>query len=198
MKTMNKNWILTTLILYLVTITILGGMLLNRKPTTFSAQPTAEQNDKPPRISSRKQLAKNCDLIAEHDLFHPARGKEINDEDNAVNNHNNPRRAPGRFRFNLLGVFRSEDKHGALIVVSGNMPGDNASLKKADSDIYFQGAEITEGYILQKVDSTNVTILQHGEAVVVEMEKFAPPQNEPNKPAIRARTTRRGRIHARK
>lgn len=191
---MNKNWIITTLLLYLAVIAVLGSLLLNRKSSVFVAPPTVVSKEAVPRKSLPRAVPGNYELIAKNDLFHPARGKEESEAEN-VSENRRPR-PPGRHRFDLLGVFRTDDNSGALIMVSGNPPGRGEGLKKADGDIFLRGAEIVEGHILQQVGSTSVTILHNGETMVVEMDKFKTPGEEQDTAATRI--TQQGLPHERR
>ncbi len=179
---MNKNWIITTLLLYLAALSAFGYLLLNRKssetPTIITELESAEV---PTPKSALQPPKRDYSYITKNDLFNPLRGKAPDDENRPVAKKSGP---PSRYKFDLRGVFRSGDSYGAIILVSGNNPASKEDLKKANGEIFFQGAEIAEGCVLRKVDYTSVTILQNGEEIVVKLEKLQPPEKkgEPDKP----------------
>lgn len=175
---MNKNWIITALVLYLVAVAALGSILLNRKSSSFIEPPPVQEKKSVPHKSAAQPVAKDYTFIVKNDLFHPFRGKENGEPAKTASKRTGQ---PGRFKFDLRGVFRSGDKFGALISISGNAPTPKGTLKKADREVFFQGAEIAEGYILQKVDSHGITILHNGETIVVELEKMKTPEMPPEK-----------------
>lgn len=178
---MNKNWIITTLLLYLAVLSAFGYLLLNRKssenPTIISEPEATEASVAKSALQPQK---KEYAYITKNDLFHPLRGKAPDEDNKPVARKTG---APARFKFDLRGVFRSGENYGAIILIAGNAPTSKGDLKKANGEIFFQGAEIAEGCILRKVDSGSVTILQNGEEIVVKLEKLQPPEMKGEKEA---------------
>lgn len=181
---MSRNWIVAATILYLAASGIfLSAWFRSEKKHEPSVAGVSEKSPTPP---SRKALVppsqKDYSYIAKNNLFHPRRGK-AEEETRPAAKKPGP---PVRLKLDLRGVFRSGDKSGALIVVAGNTPHSGKDLKKADAEIFFTGAEIAEGYILQEVGSNSATILHDGEKIIVALEKLKQPEmsseKEENKP----------------
>ena len=170
---MNKNWIVTTLLLYLAALAVFGYLLLNRKSREILTVAIATETREVPILKSARQSnGKDYSLIVKNDLFHPLRGKAPTEGNGTAAKKTGP---PARFKFDLRGVFRSGERYGAIILVGGNKPNSKGDFKKANGEIFFQGAEIVDGCVLQKVGSNSITILQNGEELTVKLEKLQPP-----------------------
>ena len=80
-------------------------------------------------------------------------------------------------KFELKGIYHSENRHAALIVFKGSpqqpLKGD---LKKADADLYYQGNEISDGYVLTEVKKRSVVITRGNEKIEIELTMLQGPE----------------------
>lgn len=185
---MNRNWIVAATILYLAASGIfLGAWFRSKKHEPPAAVSVSEKSPLPPsRKAPVQPPQKDYSHIAKNDPFHPRRGKATEEEARPGAKKPGP---PVKLKLDLRGVFRSGDKYGAMIVVAGNPPHSGKDLKKADAEIFFTGAEIADGYILQEVSSNSATILHNGEKIVVELAKLKQPEMSATKEESKPKDT---------
>lgn len=133
-----------------------------KEPVMSKPSPTPPAN-KSVHLNKKEQYSS----IAANDLFHPLRGKAPAAEKGKAEKQNKPQTV---LKFELKGIYHSGNRHGALIVYRGNTKANTQKdLKKADSDLFYLGKEISDGYILQEIRDRSVLIARGNEKLEVEL-----------------------------
>ena len=164
-----------------ITLSILAFALLSaglfRSQFTREVSSFSAPSDKHPLQATPKNFRKvkeDFNIITSNNLFHPQRGKAVPEKGKDAQQKN---KQQAILKFELKGIYHSDNRHGALIVYRGNSkPATNTDLKKADADLFFQGKEISDGYVLQEVKNRSVVIMRGNEKIEVELTMLQGPE----------------------
>lgn len=91
-----------------------------------------------------------------HDVFHPARGEYVPEKSTDATAV--VRKNFSHENFILRGVFKMGNKNGALIEITGRNTSSITERKSMSSNLFMQGAEISNGYILKEIGDNRVII----------------------------------------
>ena len=105
-----------------------------------------------------------------HDVFHPARGEYVPEKSTDATAV--VRKNFSHENFILRGVFKMGNKNGALIEITGRNTSSITERKSMSSNLFMQGAEISNGYILKEIGDNRVIIVRGSESTIIEMEKL--------------------------
>lgn len=173
-----KQYNLIGITLGILAFALLGASLIE-SPSHRKALSSPVMSDKQslpttPPISRR--FKEDFSTIVANNLFHPQRGKATPEKGKeAAQKHKQT-----ILKFELKGIYHSDNRHGALIVYRGNSQTTaNTDLKKADADLFFQGKEISDGYILKEVRNRSVVIMRGNEKIEVELTMLQGPEKSP-------------------
>ncbi len=175
---MSRNLHLAFFLLSVFALVVFSSLAVTRQKTGKTGETPVPAHTLSTRKGPPPRSTTDYSSIARKDLFQPLRGKAPAEPEATT--------APvktavqGAIRFELKGVFRSGGQSGALIATVGPA-GKNAELKKADAELFFAGAAVADGYILHSVEQNSVTILRGSEKIVLEMDRFKPPENTKEK-----------------
>ncbi|UDQ98318.1 type II secretion system protein N [Lentisphaerota bacterium WC36G] len=169
------------IIFSLTSLIILLSLYLSRPISKSIEQQIETVKSLPKNIEKQEQLKQDYSVIASKYLFHPLRGVK-----SEVKTEQKPKqRSTKSLKFELKGVYRSDNIYGALIQYKGiRRPSNKNSsieLKRADFSLYYVNSEIAEGYVLKKVNSDSVIITRNSEIIEVNLPKLMPPSNNIDK-----------------
>ncbi|WP_288614064.1 type II secretion system protein N [uncultured Victivallis sp.] len=173
-----KQYNLIGITLGILAFALLGASLIgspsHRKALSSPAMSDKQSLPTTPPISRR--VKEDFSTIAANNLFHPQRGKATPEKGKEAAQKNKQT----ILKFELKGIYHSDNRHGALIVYRGNSKtAANTDLKKADADLFFQGKEISDGYILKEVRNRSVVIMRGNEKIEVELTMLQGPEKSP-------------------
>lgn len=173
-----KQYNLIGITLGILAFALLGASLIgspsHRKALSSPAMSDKQSLPTTPQISRR--VKEDFGTIAANNLFHPQRGKATPEKGKEAAQKNKQT----ILKFELKGIYHSDNRHGALIVYRGNSKtAANTDLKKADADLFFQGKEISDGYILKEVRNRSVVIMRGNEKIEVELTMLQGPEKSP-------------------
>lgn len=173
-----KQYNLIGITLGILAFALLGASLIgspsHRKALSSPAMSDKQSLPTTPPISRR--VKEDFSTIAANNLFHPQRGKATPEKGKEAAQKNKQT----ILKFELKGIYHSDNRHGALIVYRGNSKtAANTDLKKADADLFFQGKEISNGYILKEVRNRSVVIMRGNEKIEVELTMLQGPEKSP-------------------
>ena len=179
-----KQYNLIGITLGILALALLGVSLIGSPSHRKALSPPAMSDKQPlpttPPISRR--VKEDFSTIAANNLFHPQRGKATPEKGKEAAQKNKQT----ILKFELKGIYHSDNRHGALIVYRGNSKtAMNADLKKADADLFFQGKEISDGYILQEVRNRSVIIMRGNEKIEVELTMLQGPEKSSKAPGTK-------------
>lgn len=171
-----KQYNLIGITLGILAFALLGASLIE-SPSHRKALSSPVMSDKQslpttPPISRR--FKEDFSTIVANNLFHPQRGKAPPEKGKEAAQKNKQT----ILKFELKGIYHSDNRHGALIVYRGNSK-TNTDLKKADADLFFQGEKISDGYILKEVRNRSVVIMRGNEKIEVELTMLQGPEKSP-------------------
>ena len=174
-----KQYNLIGIILGILAFALLGASLIgspsHRKALSPPAMSDKQSLPTTPQISRR--VKEDFSTIAANNLFHPQRGKATPEKEKEAAQKN---KQQAILKFELKGIYHSDNRHGALIVYRGNSKtAANTDLKKADADLFFLGKEISDGYILKEVRNRSVVIMRGNEKIEVELTMLQGPEKSP-------------------
>lgn len=136
----------------------------------------SDKQSLPTTPQTSRKVKEDFGAIAANNLFHPQRGKATPEKEKEAAQKNKQT----ILKFELKGIYHSDNRHGALIVYRGNSKtAANTDLKKADADLFFQGKEISDGYILKEVRNRSVVIMRGNEKIEVELTMLQGPEKSP-------------------
>lgn len=171
-----KQYNLIGITLGILAFALLGASLIgspsHRKALSPPAMSDKQSLPTTPPISRR--VKEDFSTIAANNLFHPQRGKITPEKGKEAAQKNKQT----ILKFELKGIYHSDNRHGALIVYRGNSK-TNTDLKKADADLFFQGEKISDGYILKEVRNRSVVIMRGNEKIEVELTMLQGPEKSP-------------------
>lgn len=179
-----KQYNLIGITLGILAFALLGASLIgspsHRKALSSPAMSDKQSLPTTPPISRR--VKEDFSTIAANNLFHPQRGKATPEKGKEAAQKNKQT----ILKFELKGIYHSDNRHGALIVYRGNSKtAANTDLKKADADLFFQGKEISDGYILQEVRNRSVVITRENEKIEVELTMLQGPEKSSKAPGTK-------------
>lgn len=171
-----KQYNLIGITLGILAFALLGASLIgspsHRKTTLLPAMSDKQPLPTTPQISRR--VKEDFSTIAANNLFHPQRGKATPEKEKEAAQKNKQQAV---LKFELKGIYHSDNRHGALIVYRGNSKtAANTDLRKADADLFFQGKEISDGYVLEEVGKRSVIITRGNEKIEVELTMLQGPE----------------------
>lgn len=183
-----KQYNLIGITLGILAFALLGASLIGSPSHRKALSPPAMSDKQPlpttPQTSRR--VKEDYSTIATNNLFHPQRGKAVPEKGKEAAQKNKQQAV---LKFELKGIYHSDNRHGALIVCRGNSKtATNADLKKADADLFFQGKEISDGYILQEVRNRSVVITRKNEKIEVELTMLQGPEKSSKTPGAKQTT----------
>ena len=172
-----KQYNLIGITLGILAFALLGASLIgspsHRKALSPPAMSDKQSLPTTPQISRR--VKEDFSTIAANNLFHPQRGNTPEKGKEAAQKNKQT-----ILKFELKGIYHSDNRHGALIVYRGNSKtAANTDLKKADADLFFQGEKISDGYILKEVRNRSVVIMRENEKIEVELTMLQGPEKSP-------------------
>lgn len=178
---MNKFFYVGILIVSGLSLLFLGGALRNimrQTPITLpqEARKTtnllSHQGRKNFSFSSPALSLQDSDIAnaIKHDVFHPARGEYVPEKSTDVTTV--VRKNFSHENFILRGVFKMGNKNGALIEITGRNTSPMTERKSMSSNLFMQGTEISNGYILKEIGNNRVIIVRGSESTIIEMEKL--------------------------
>ena len=178
-----KQYNLIGITLGILAFALLGASLIgspsNPQALSSPAMPDKQLLPTTPQKIARK-TKEDYSSIAANNLLHPLRGKAVPDKEKEAVQKNKQQAV---LKFELKGIYHSDNRHGALIVCRGNSKSTaNTDLKKADADLYYQGKEISDGYILQEVRNRSVVIMRGNEKIEVELTMLQGPEKSSKVP----------------
>lgn len=180
-----KQYNLIGIILGILAFALLGASLIgspsHRKALSPPAMSDKQSLSTTPQISRR--VKEDFSTIAANNLFHPQRGKATPEKEKEAAQKN---KQQAILKFELKGIYHSDNRHGALIVYRGNSKtAANTDLKKADADLFFLGKEISDGYILKEVRNRSVVIMRGNERIEVELTMLQGPEKSSKAPGTK-------------
>lgn len=180
-----KQYNLIGIILGILAFALLGASLIgspsHRKALSPPAMSDKQSLPTTPQISRR--VKEDFSTIAANNLFHPQRGKATPEKEKEAAQKN---KQQAILKFELKGIYHSDNRHGALIVYRGNSKtAANTDLKKADADLFFLGKEISDGYILKEVRNRSVVIMRENEKIEVELTMLQGPEKSSKAPGAK-------------
>lgn len=180
-----KQYNLIGIILGILAFALLGASLIespsHRKALSSPAMSDKQSLPTTPQISRR--VKEDFSTIAANNLFHPQRGKATPEKEKEAAQKN---KQQAILKFELKGIYHSDNRHGALIVYRGNSKtAANTDLKKADADLFFLGKEISDGYILKEVRNRSVVIMRENEKIEVELTMLQGPEKSSKAPGAK-------------
>lgn len=180
-----KQYNLIGIILGILAFALLGASLIgspsHRKALSPPAMSDKQSLPTTPQISRR--VKEDFSTIAANNLFHPQRGKATPEKEKEAAQKN---KQQAILKFELKGIYHSDNRHGALIVYWGNSKtAANTDLKKADADLFFLGKEISDGYILKEVRNRSVVIMRGNEKIEVELTMLQGPEKSSKAPGTK-------------
>jgi hypothetical protein len=180
-----KQYNLIGIILGILAFALLGASLIgspsHRKALSPPAMSDKQSLPTTPQISRRGK--EDFSTIAANNLFHPQRGKATLEKGKEAAQKN---KQQAILKFELKGIYHSDNRHGALIVYRGNSKtAANTDLKKADADLFFLGKEISDGYILKEVRNRSVVIMRENEKIEVELTMLQGPEKSSKAPGAK-------------
>ena len=180
-----KQYNLIGIILGILAFALLGASLIgspsHRKALSPPAMSDKQSLPTTPQISRR--VKEDFSTIAANNLFHPQRGKATPEKEKEAAQKNKQQAV---LKIELKVIYHSDNRHGALIVCRGNSKSTaNTDLKKADADLYYQGKEISDGYILQEVRNRSVVIMRGNEKIEVELTMLQGPEKSSKVPGAK-------------
>lgn len=171
-----KQYNLIGIVLSCVSFVLLGAFLFLSSPPqkTVQQSPSQAKQSIPRPQQLPPKIKEDYNLIIKNNLFHPQRGKAILKNEKEIEQRN---KQQAILKFELKGIYHSENRHAALIVFKGSsqqpLKGD---LKKADADLYYQGNEISDGYVLTEVKKRSVVITRGNEKIEIELTMLQGPE----------------------
>lgn len=173
-----KQYNLIGITLGILAFALLGASLIGSPSHRKTTLPPAmsDKQSLPTTPQTSRKVKEDFGAIAANNLFHPQRGKATPEKEKEAAQKNKQT----ILKFELKGIYHSDNRHGALIVYRGNSKtAANTDLKKADADLFFQGKEISDGYILKEVRNRSVVIMRGNEKIEVELTMLQGPEKSP-------------------
>ena len=173
-----KQYNLIGITLGILAFALLGASLIGTASHQKALPPpaTSDKQSLPTTPPISRRVKEDFSTIAANNLFHPQRGKATPEKGKEAAQKNKQT----ILKFELKGIYHSDNRHGALIVYRGNSKtAANTDLKKADADLFFQGKEISDGYILKEVRNRSVVIMRGNEKIEVELTMLQGPEKSP-------------------
>ena len=171
-----KQYNLIGITLGILAFALLGASLIGSPSHRKTTLPPAmsDKQSLPTTPQTSRKVKEDFGAIAANNLFHPQRGKATPEKGKEAAQKNKQT----ILKFELKGIYHSDNRHGALIVYRGNSK-TNTDLKKADADLFFQGEKISDGYILKEVRNRSVVIMRGNEKIEVELTMLQGPEKSP-------------------
>ena len=173
-----KQYNLIGITLGILAFALLGASLIGSPSHRKALSPPAmsDKQSLPTTPQTSRKVKEDFGAIAANNLFHPQRGKATPEKEKEAAQKNKQT----ILKFELKGIYHSDNRHGALIVYRGNSKtAANTDLKKADADLFFLGKEISDGYILKEVRNRSVVIMRGNEKIEVELTMLQGPEKSP-------------------
>lgn len=183
-----KQYNLIGITLGILAIVLLGASLIGSPSHRKALLPPAmsDKQSLPTTPQTSRRIKEDFSTIVANNLFHPQRGKATPEKGKEAAQKNKQQAV---LKFELKGIYHSDNRHGALIVCRGNSKtAANADLKKADADLFFQGKEISDGYILKEVRNRSVVIMRGNEKIEVELTILQGPEKSSKAPGTKQTT----------
>ena len=179
-----KQYNLIGITLGILAFALLGASLIGSPSHRKTTLPPAmsDKQSLPTTPQTSRKVKEDFGAIAANNLFHPQRGKATPEKGKEAAQKNKQT----ILKFELKGIYHSDNRHGALIVYRGNSKtAANTDLKKADADLFFQGKEISDGYILKEVRNRSVVIMRGNERIEVELTMLQGPEKSSKAPGTK-------------
>ena len=180
-----KQYNLIGIILGILAFALLGASLIGSPSHRKALSPPAmsDKQSLPTTPQTSRKVKEDFGAIAANNLFHPQRGKATPEKGKEAAQKN---KQQAILKFELKGIYHSDNRHGALIVYRGNSKtAANTDLKKADADLFFLGKEISDGYILKEVRNRSVVIMRENEKIEVELTMLQGPEKSSKAPGAK-------------
>ncbi len=180
-----KQYDLIGITLGILAFALLGASLTGSPSHRKTLPPpaTSDKQSLPATPQTSRRVKEDYSTIATNNLFHPQRGKATPEKGKEAAQKNKQQAV---LKFELKGIYHSDNRHGALIVYRGNSKtAANTDLKKADADLFFQGKEISDGYILKEVRNRSVVITRGNEKIEVELTMLQGPEKSSKAPGTK-------------
>ena len=179
-----KQYNLIGITLGILAFALLGASLIGSPSHRKTTLPPAmsDKQSLPTTPQTSRKVKEDFGAIAANNLFHPQRGKATPEKGKEAAQKNKQT----ILKFELKGIYHSDNRHGALIVYRGNSKtAANTDLKKADADLFFLGKEISDGYILKEVRNRSVVIMRGNEKIEVELTMLQGPEKSSKAPGTK-------------
>ena len=127
-----KQYNLIGITLGILAFALLGASLIGSPSHRKTTLPPAmsDKQSLPTTPQTSRKVKEDFGAIAANNLFHPQRGKATPEKEKEAAQKNKQT----ILKFELKGIYHSDNRHGALIVYRGNSKtAANTDLKKADA-----------------------------------------------------------------
>ena len=177
---MNKTFYICILIVSGLSLLFLGEALRSMKQSQIILPPEARKttnlvsqarkNFSSSSPAALSLLDRDIAYAIKHDVFHPARGEYMPEK--SADATTVVRKNFSHENFILRGVFKMGNKNGALIEITGRNTSSITERKSMPNNLFMEGAEISNGYILKEIGDNRVIIVRGSESTFIEMEKL--------------------------